>query len=176
MRTWRPTALWLTSLTLLGIGGVLWFLPPYSAQAQDISLSGWLHVIWADAPEGSSGEPGPRYVLIDDLDQWTEIELDENHIGLLGGPLAFNRQRVMVAGTWEEGLPRGQKGPLALSPRLRVDDIQLEPRADAPLAALQATPFAVTGSQPWVTILCRFGDAVNVTPRPQEYFANLLAV
>jgi hypothetical protein len=175
MRMWRPTAILWINLILLCVGEPLSFLMPHSAQAQDMSLSGWLHVIWADSPRGLNGEPEPRYVLIDDLDRWTEIELDKNRVGLLGGPLAFNRRRVTVVGTREGEFPKGQKGLSAYQRRLRVDDIQIEPRPDAPLAALQAAPLAVTGSQPWVTILCRFADAVNVTPQPKEYFENLLA-
>ncbi|MCE2483961.1 MAG: hypothetical protein J4F42_00505, partial [Desulfurellaceae bacterium] len=33
---------------------------------------------------------------------------------------------------------------------------------------------AVTGSQVWVTILCRFGDATDVTPRPVSWYEELM--
>ncbi len=93
----RPTAVLLISLTLLSVAGTL-ALMPQSALARGLSLSGWLHVIWADLPPGSNGEPGPRYVLIDDQDRWTEVVLDEDRVGPLGGPLAFNRLRMPPMG------------------------------------------------------------------------------
>src|SRR5215510_2762097 len=173
MGKWRPGAILLISLTLLSVAGTLAMMPE-SALAQGQSLSGWLHVIWADPSPDANSEPGPRYVLIDDQDQWTEVKLDEDRLRPLGGPLAFNRKRVTVAGEWEEEQPSGQRGGFAHRRRLRVDNIQVEPYAGAPAAPLAAAPRAVTGSQPWVTILCHFADSATVTPRPKSYFDALL--
>src|SRR5262249_49363674 len=170
----RPGAVLLISLTLLSVAGTLAMMSQ-PALAQGQSLSGWLHVIWADPSADANGEPGPRYVLIDDQDQWTEVKLDEDRLRPRGGPLAFNRKRVTITGEWEEGLPGGQGGGFAPRRRLRVDVIRAAQGAGAPAAPLAAAPLAVTGSQPWVTILCRFADFPTVTPRPKRYFDTLLA-
>lgn len=177
MQIRNPISKWLgivVALAMLGIAGVR----SETAGAQSSILSGWLHVIWADPVTGSIAEPGPRYVLIDDQEQWIEITLDETRLRSLGGPLTFNRKRVTIAGVWEEAFLESWKGAGGRRPRLRVDEIQvessLELSADAPTVTAETTPLALSGPQPWVTILCRFADSATVTPRPKSYFDSLL--
>jgi hypothetical protein len=179
MQTWNPISKWLgvvVALTVLGIAGAR----SEPASAQPSILSGWLHVIWADPVTGSIAESGPRYVLIDDQGQWTEITLDETRLRSLGGPLSFNRKRVTITGVWEEALRESWKGAGSRRSRLRVDEIQVESSLglspeEAPPATAEATPQALSGPQPWVTILCRFADTPTVTPRPKSYFDSLLS-
>jgi len=175
MRSRRLTVSLVISLTVLGLGGALLLLIPYAVQAQDALLSGWFQVIWADPLAGANAEPGPRYVVIDDQERWTEIVLDERRVRALGGPLALNHKRVTIAGEWERPVAGSQKGLAVDQRRLQVDALQVEPSAGASLASSQAASFAVTGSQPWVTILCRFGDSVNPPAWPKAYFEGLLA-
>jgi hypothetical protein len=172
---WRLTVSLVRTLTFLGLGGVLSLLTPHAAQAQNLSLSGWFHVIWADPLAGATDEPGPRYVVVDDQERWTEIVLDEKQVRALGGPLALNHKRVTIAGEWERNLPGSREGLSVHQRRFHVGDLQVEPHVGAPLATSQAASFAVAGSQPWATILCRFGDSVNPPAWPKEYFAGLLA-
>jgi hypothetical protein len=63
-------------------------IPP-AAVGQQLSLSGWFHVIW-------NGEA--QYRLIDDQGRWTELLLDEHLVRPFGGPRAFNRKRVKIVG------------------------------------------------------------------------------
>lgn len=60
-----------------------------SNKAQEISLSGWVTVIWNDSV---------HYILSDDQGRWTELLLDEEMAQSLGGPLALNHKRVKIVG------------------------------------------------------------------------------
>jgi len=44
----------------------------------------------------------------------------------------------------------------------------------AQAATLQVAPSLLTGSQPFVMILCRFADSTSVTPHPKSWFEGLL--
>ncbi len=60
-----------------------------SNEPQEVSLSGWVTVIWNDSA---------HYVLSDDQGRWTELLLDEETARSLGGPLALNHKRVRIVG------------------------------------------------------------------------------
>ena len=86
----------------------------------------------------------------------TRLQIDPALLASLGGSLALNGQRVQVQGTW---LADGS---------LHVESLQ--PEVSARAAAL-AKP-DVIGSQPWVTLLCKFSDVVTET-RPVSYFTQM---
>ena len=132
-------------------------------------LSGWLHVIYADAPPGWTPGGSSDVVLIDDQGQATKLLLPEDVLRAAGGRRAVNGRHVAVRGqTILRPLVAGQSAPM---PLLAVQSIQLT--APETLNALQA-PAAVTGPQPWVTILCRFADEAGITPEPKSWFETLL--
>jgi hypothetical protein len=60
-----------------------------SNEAQEVSLSGWVTVIWNDSA---------HYILSDDQGRWTELLLDEETAQSLGGPLALNHKRARIVG------------------------------------------------------------------------------
>ncbi len=62
---------------------------------QQVSLSGWFHVIWYDGPP-DSGTGGVTYWLDDDQGRSHQLLLDEKLLEPLGGSLALNGQRVRV--------------------------------------------------------------------------------
>jgi hypothetical protein len=78
----------------------------------------------------------------------------------LGGPLALDGKRVVVEGTRVE------------EDHIRVQFIRLA-SPEGPSASTAEDPDAVTGSQPWVTIGCRFADSTGVTLQPKSYFDGL---
>ena len=170
-------------LSLLGI----WAVPAPLATAQDNTLTGWFTFIVADYPSEDGLVSETTYVLTEDSGERHELLIDIALLKPLGGPVALNRKRVTVMGEWEE------VGPAA-SEKFRVDAIEL---AASPSTTLQWEPFAadsflaqpaplrlarqavesdshVRGSQAWVTILCRFGDATDVTPHPVSYYEGLM--
>ena len=156
-------------LFLLGV-----FPPPAHAQQQ--TLTGWFTFIVADYPSEDGLVSETTYVLTEDSGARHELLIDIDLMRPLGGPVALNRKRVTVEGEWE------QSG--AATEQFRVSSIELAESLDAP-SALEASPdgaatlhttsqAAVTGSQAWVTILCRFGDATDVTPHPVSYYEDLM--
>ena len=168
-------------LFLLGVWSI--YSPP--ATAQDESLTGWFSFIVADYPTESGLASEITYVLTEDSGERHELLINVELMQPLGGPVALNRKRVTVGGKWEEVGPD-------VTEKFRVYSIEL---AAAPLTTSQRRPFAadsfsakpapprlarqaaesdshVRGSQAWVTILCRFGDATDVTPHPVSYYEN----
>ena len=160
-------------LSLLGAWAV--FAPPVHAQQQ--TLTGWFSMTTADYPPDSGLAPEMTYVLTEDSGERQELLLDIALMRPLGGPVALNRKRVTVVGTWE------QIGAAATE-KFRVSSIELaappeetsafESSLDGTSALQTTSQAAVTGSQSWVTILCRFADATHITPHPVSYYEGLM--
>jgi M6 family metalloprotease-like protein len=86
--------------------------------------------------------------------------------------MTFNRKRVMLVGELV-GVPR--EGIQAQSMQaIQARSIELDRSEDAAAFAAEVRALAVTGSQPWVTILCRFADSTGVTPHDVGYFNTLM--
>ena len=150
-------------LSLLGAWAV--FAPPVHAQQQ--TLTGWFSMTIADYPPESGLAPEMTYVLTEDSGERHELLIDVELMRPLGGPVALNRKRVTVVGQYVETLSDAPA-------QFRVSSIQFAASQDG-TSALQTTSQAVvTGSQAWVTILCRFADATDVTPYPVSHFEQLM--
>ena len=164
-------------LFLLGVGAV----PAPLATAQDDTLTGWFTFIVADYPSEDGLVSETTYILTEDSGARHELLIDVELMRPLGGPVALNRKRVTVEGEWE------LSG--AATEKIRVSSIELAVSLDVP-AALEASPDGastlhstsqaaetdshVRGSQAWVTILCRFGDATDVTPHPVSWYEGMM--
>ena len=140
-----------------------------TAQAQLVWRSGWFHIAWGDAPPGSGGpQEVTRYELVGDDGETTTLLLDETLVQPYGGARAFNRAWVYVVGDAVAGTPD----------TLAVQGLQVEGSAGAygwTGAAAAASPDqALSGAQPWLTILCRFGDSTGATPHPSSYYTELM--
>jgi M6 family metalloprotease-like protein len=126
----------------------------YSASAD--SWIGWFTIFWAD------GKPGTHlsfeeYWLTADDGQLTRLQIDPALLQSLGGSLALNGQRVQV------------QGVLLTDGSLQVKAIQPEVSAHAAARPLKPD---VLGSQPWITLLCKFSDVVTET-KPVSYFTQM---
>ena len=153
-----------TSLVLSLLGAWAVFAPPVHAQQQ--TLTGWFSMTTADYPPESGLAPEMTYVLTEDSGERQELLLDIALMRPLGGPVALNRKRVTVVGQYVETLSDAPA-------QFRVSSIQFAASPDG-TSALQTTSQAVvTGSQAWVTILCRFADSTDVTPYPVSHFEQL---
>ena len=165
-----------------------WALSAPPATAQDETLTGWFSFMVADYPSEAGLVSETTYFLTEDSGERHELLIDIDLMRPLGGPVALNRKRVTVMGEWEE------VGP-AVPEKFRVSSIEL---ATSPSPPFQWEPFAadsfpaqpaplrpaplpaaepdshVRGSQAWVTILCRFGDATDVTPHPVSHYEDLM--
>lgn len=123
-------------------------IAPLTGDEQAATLSGWFGVIWGDTISG--GSTGPIYTLSDGNGQETLLLLDQALTQQLGGVSALAGKNITVEGDWVE--PSAGQGTQTT---LRVTAITPAPVTARRMAA--ALP-AVTGSKPWVSILCKYKD------------------
>ena len=160
-------------LFLLGVWSIL--APPVHAQPQ--TLTGWFSFTVADYPTESGLVSETTYSLTEDSGERHELLIDIDLMRPLGGPVALNRKRVTVEGEWEPG-------GAAATEQFRVSSIELaavsdgtaafDSSQDRPPPLASSLHAQVTGSQAWVTILCRFADAPAVTPYPVRHYERLM--
>lgn len=153
------TSMWgsLTALMLVALTTVF-------AQAAGSTQEGWLSVMWADGQPGS-GFYTEVYVLSLDSGENIYLDINEEVLAAGGGLAALNAQRVQVT-TANLDL-RGNTG------KATVSAISLAP---LPMSAIPqgAGQREVTGSQPWVTILCAFpGTPVGAGTATLDYFQDM---
>ena len=185
MCTGRLSASVKLSLILFLLG--VWSVSAPPATAQDETLTGWFSFTVADYPTESGLASEITYALTEDSGERYELLIDIELMQPLGGPMALNRKRVTVGGEWEEvGPDETEKfwvysidlapSPSTVSPEgIFAPDLFPDepppPRSALPAAAANSQ---VRGSQAWVTILCRFADATDVTPYPVSHFEKLM--
>ena len=142
--------------------------PPVSGdvtvQGQEQSRSGWFAILWGDA---SQGKARTLYTLTDENGQTTFLQMDETLIQSLGEVLSLNHKYVSV-----RGVPAASPGPGAPE-KLNVISIDLAVAPGTKVLGGDVSP-AVTGSKPWVSILCKFSDQV-IEPRDLAYFVGMYA-
>ena len=142
------------------------FHPPGVSQSgQEVSLSGWFTIIWGDPQPGSNREPVEIYMLTDDTGHSTQLRLTEELAQPFGGVLALNGRRVTIQGMRVDIPTQGAKA-IALD----VQSIEFDRGAKA--SAISSND-SVIGSQPWVTILCKFPD-IDTNLKPLSYFEGLM--
>ena len=147
------------------------FLPGMTLQAPaqgtspNVQLTGWFTVIWGDGMPGSGEAPLAVYLLTSEDGQTYRLELDEALLEDAGGVLALNRQRLSV-----EASPAPLSPDPGLPTVLRV--ISLTPPSYPLNAASPVVSTAVSGSQPWVSILCKFSDIPD-EPKSLTYFQDM---
>ena len=147
------------------------------AQSEPEVFSGWFQTIWVDDfknPENSYS----RYVLRDDEGQLVDMDISEELIRKAGGLGALNLKRVKI-----EAAPLGRASlPDAAKQALSIEAINPDnqPRNKKPrsvngtgVSALTLSAQAVTGSQPYATILCKFSDT-NKNPEKKRYYDQLM--
>lgn len=131
--------------------------PAFAQSPQPFAASGLFSVVWGDA---SSGAGVARYFLASDTGEMTELFLNEALTAPLGGILSVDRKRVTISGhrsLAESGAATAQ-----------VDAIAFE----NPQEAGDVSANAVTGSQPFISIMCKFND-VSAEPKTLSYFQNM---
>jgi len=142
---------------------------------QASSLSGWFSIVWGDSRDGKSSM---TYTLTDVNGQKILLQLDEKAAKKLGGVLQFNGKYVNVKGTSAIPSDTGVKSGSTKSPPtvLHVISISLAPSpgSQAPVIKDVTALGAVTGSHPWVTIMCKFSDIAD-EPNDLAYFQGMYA-
>jgi len=133
-----------------------------------VELVGWLSIVYGDGEPGSGLAPRLEVRLIDELGGATSLTfvetITEEQIAALRG------QRVRVVGDWaaaEAAAAEGGARPLVAA------EITAAGGAGA-AAPDKGGPEALTGSQPWISVMCKFGD-VAAEPKSLFYFTNMYA-
>jgi M6 family metalloprotease-like protein len=151
---WLLAGLSLAAMAAAGPSAGAWAAP-----AQPGQLTGQLVVLWGDGPPGSNVALPPVFVLIDAKGNSTKIQLSESQVAAAGGLDALRGKQVTVTG---EPTSAGA---------LEAQSVQVVGQAaEQGEAGVEAT--AVSGSQPWISILCLFSDYTS-PPRTLSYFQNM---
>ncbi len=145
-------------------------LPPGAARAQETAaITGTFHVIWRDAASAARADDEEVHVVVDDRGRATELRIDPARLRALGGALALNGRRVTAAGR----LAAPGRDAAAETGERTLDVSSLRALE---AAAVDGDPLpAVSGSSPYVTILCRFGDFPATDSRPLATYERWMA-
>ncbi len=137
-----------------------------SAQTSD-TINGWFAIIWGDGYP-SSGKEAIRYTVTDHNRHTTMLSMDKDTALPSGGILSFNGKYVEIQGERVSSL--SDQG--VTSEMLNVTSIVM---LASPLPEAAAdTALAVTGSKPWVSIMCKFSDYTD-EPNNIGYFQTMYA-
>lgn len=151
----RTAALAVAVWAAASAGGVL-----AAGGGLETTLRGVVTLVWGDGPPEAPAAVGPFAILTDEGGYAVELVLEEATVRAFGGLRALDRRRVEVRG--DVAAAGGRRTPMAVT----VRDLKL---LDEP-----AAPTAITGAQPWVSIMCKFSD-VSAEPKNLTYFLNMYA-
>ncbi len=128
-------------------------------------VQGVLSVVWGDPAPGDLRKDVNKYFLLDDNHSTTEVFLTEDQVRTVGGADRLDGRRVeLVIESYRDvfGDQLFTKIPIAHSVQILSDGTRSK------------FAKAVSGAQPWVSILCKFSD-VSSEPRSLSYFQNMYA-
>jgi len=132
--------------------------------SQRIVLNGVLNIMRGDPPPGSDLPQQDFFLLQQDSGRITELQIDPAMAMTLRG------KRVEISGVTSTMIGESLQG--TASELIYVESArEITPMGAASLASTQD----VTGSRPWVSLLCRFADYTNVTPREPDWYQGLFA-
>ena len=134
-----------------------------AANAADFERrTGWLTLVWGDPAPGSAEAGRQALLLTEDSGRTVELSVSSELLRIHGGALAWNGRRVEVTTVASPpGLTAAPREPLA------VAAVRFLPTAESPDGG-------VSGSQPWVSILCKFQD-IGAEPENLAFFQNMYA-
>ncbi|MDO9302980.1 MAG: hypothetical protein Q7T89_16450, partial [Anaerolineales bacterium] len=162
MKNKRPLRNFLTAFFLMLL--TVSTLQPVSAQGEELlTVSGWFNVVWGDARNGIPLPP--IYTLTDDNGQKSTLLINEESAALPAGILYLDRQHVTIQGAQDLSALTDDGTTV-----IQVEAITLD---DADVSALsEVEALAVTGNQPFVSIMCKFAD-VSGEPKNLSYFQGM---
>jgi subtilisin-like proprotein convertase family protein len=121
-----------------------------SAAAEELAvLSGRLSVLRGDRADASAAAPAPRFSLSVIDGREVRLLIDEDL-----GAARFNKQRVSVTGEWN-------------GETFAVATIELARDATG-----EDAPTPISGTQGWVTVMCKFQDLAE-EQKPLSYFEGM---
>jgi len=141
---------------------------PRIAAAQEEALSGRLGSVWED-PLPGRGEPRLRHFLSRSDGSTIALRITEAQLRAVGGSEAARGAYVEVRGSWRRG---GREPGASSSTELDVGSIRFS--VDPSGASPPPEGIPITGSHPWVTVLCRFSDYPSTEPHPLDWYEGLM--
>lgn len=133
---------------------------PQQPTGQAATLSGTLNIVWGDGAAGSKTNR-TLYFITDDNGVTTELRLTPETMHLAGKLLELNGHHIQISGTEMRGA--------ATTGAASVFQLRSIQTASAPDKSFAPT---VSGSQPWITIMCKFSD-ISDEQRDLSYFQNM---
>jgi M6 family metalloprotease-like protein len=124
-------------------------------------VEGWLSIVWPDGKPGTAAA-APLALIVNDEQRVTHVTPGPGQTSMTD-LLSLDRTRVTAYGSWAAP-DSTTEYPLFVAVAIVHD-----PGAD--LSA--ALPKMVSGSQPWLTIMCKFSD-YTAEPRNRAYFVGML--
>jgi M6 family metalloprotease-like protein len=150
----RRTVIWMVILLIVSL--LLLLATPISVRSQPTSttLTGLLTILYGDPVPGQPGQPVEIPYLVDSTGTMTALKISTAQARL------NSRKVIRVSGTL------GADGAL---------DVRSIAPAPYEAANLTEAPSAlVTGTLPWVSVLCRYADATGDPPYPRERYQDML--
>jgi thermitase len=135
-------------------------LTPTPIDENTSALEGWLNIRYGDPGAELAAGPISQALLVDD-DGAIQAELSLTY----ADAIKFNGQRVRVTGV----LQSQDISTVVVD----VQTIQRAPDGEAPSASNDMAEATLTGSYPWVVLLCRFSDSTTTTPHPASWYSTL---
>jgi hypothetical protein len=137
---------------------------PAIGWGQGSQLTGQLDLIWGDSRPGFGNEAHLIITLTEGSGETTELSLSDEMLRQHGGFLDWNGRQVRVdLRPVEEGTaPRSPRGARRVAALTLLDTA----------GSFSTRGGAVSGSQPWVSILCKFSDQVD-EPEDLTFFQEM---
>jgi uncharacterized repeat protein (TIGR02543 family) len=136
--------------------------PPTPVESSSV-ITGWFTIVWGDPAPNSESLSQEIFILTDDEGKVIQLHFNDPIDFAASNLLSLDRQRVSVQGTW---IPSPEESFLS------VNSISLE--SSLSTSSQERLNQAISGPQPWVSILCKFSD-VPAEPNPQTFFQNMYA-
>ncbi|MBL8063901.1 MAG: S-layer homology domain-containing protein, partial [Anaerolineales bacterium] len=159
----------LLKLILITLFIVALFLPNNSLQAQGTSetlqVDGWISIQWGDGLPGSSNALQRTINLTEANGNSRRLDVSDEQLYLAGGPMNLDRQYVRVE--IKTAPLSSEKGLPAI-----YEVVSLSHMIEPTKSSQSGISAAVGGSQPWVSIMCKFSDQ-TAEPKPLSYFQNM---
>ena len=156
-------ALWLVAPILALCSGYVHSSDLLNPEESPAGFRGTVSVVWGDPAPGDLRRDVTRFFLVDENQRSVEVVLSEDMIRTAGGASNLDGRRVEVdiePNPWVFDLHSRNVGAVVRSLKILSNR--------TPSKALKA----VSGSQPWVSILCKFSD-VSAEPESLSYFQNM---
>lgn len=132
------------------------------------AATGWFSIIWGDS---IGGKETMRYTLTEAGGRTIQLALDEEALRPQGGILAFNQKYVSVQG--QMAVAAQGQGAAEVLKVTSITPLLTAPQAGRQEGSPAVSP-VVSGSRPWVSILCKFSDHTE-EPNSLAYFQNMYA-